>query len=104
MSLLSVRVRLSLTDSLRVIDRPGGVRGPAGILVRAAEADPGDQPGAGAHGLGPGGADGWDMTFAYRDQADPGGSVRWSRLICVTPNETARSTTPHGPATQSGHG
>src|SRR5271156_3039609 len=48
MSLLSVGVRPSLTDSLRVVYRPDDAR----MHLRVGEVDPGDQQGAGAHGLG----------------------------------------------------
>src|SRR3984957_8852005 len=48
MSLLSEPVGPGLTDSLRVVYRPDRAR----IHLRAGEADPGDQPGAGPHRLG----------------------------------------------------
>src|SRR3984957_14644962 len=48
MSLLSSYVRRSLTDSLRMVYRPHRAR----MHLRAGEADPRDQPGAGPHRLG----------------------------------------------------
>src|SRR5580700_11979251 len=67
MSLLSGDVRTSLTDSLRVVHRPEDAR----MHLRVGEVDPGDQPGAGAHGLGhEGGGDVGELQLGAADEPE----------------------------------